>query len=252
MIYRRKTYRIDPEHYERFNEFFHKFLYPNQMKHGAQLVGRWGTKDRDEITAIWEYESLEAYEKIEQAVREDEMHRKAQERRQQMEPLFYESKQDFLDATGDYHMPSHVVAVGGCITNEAGEVLLVKTYWRDDTWELPGGQVEEGETLDEAVKREIEEESGIIVELEGVCAVNQNVTRGVVSVQFRGKAIGGSLRTSDETKEVAFVKLTPETVSEYVTRPHFRDRVLDAMKGKITPCHFYRVRPYELIGRLEG
>ncbi|HEU5140821.1 MAG TPA: NUDIX domain-containing protein [Bacillales bacterium] len=252
MIYRRKTYKIDPQHYERFNAFFHEYLYPNQMKHGAKLVGRWGTEAKDEITAIWAYDSMEAYERIEQAVREDDMHRKAQERRQQMKPLFYESKQDFLNATGDYQPPRHIATVGGYITNEAGEVLLVKTYWRDDTWEIPGGQVEEGETLDDAVKREIEEESGIIVELDGVCSVYQNVTTGIVSVQFAGKAIGGRLRTSDETKEVAFVKLSPETISEYVTRQHFQSRVLDAMKGELTPCHLYRVRPYELIRRLEG
>ncbi|HET7579670.1 MAG TPA: NUDIX hydrolase [Bacillales bacterium] len=169
-----------------------------------------------------------------------------------MEPLFYESKQDFLNATGDYQPPRHIVTVSGYITNEAGEVLLVRTFWRDDTWEIPGGQVENGETLDEAVKREIKEESGIIVELDGVCGLYQNVTTGIVNVQFTGKAVGGNLRTSDETKEVAFIKLTPETIGEYVTRPHFQSRVLDAMKGKVTPCELYRVRPYELIQRLEG
>lgn len=252
MIYRRKSYRIDPKDYERFNQFFHECLYPNQMKHGAKLVGRWGTKERDEITAIWEYASMEAYEEIERAVRADDMHIKAQERRNRSESIFYESKQDFLDSTGDYRIPQHIVAVGGYITNESGEVLLVKTYWRDDTWELPGGQVEEGETLDQAVKREIEEETGIIVQLSGVCAVNQNITSGIVSVQFAGKAVGGRMRTSDETKEVIFVKLTPETIGEYVTRPHFQSRVLDGMKGNLAPCHLYKVRPYELIRRLEG
>jgi hypothetical protein len=65
MIYRRKTYKIDPEQFERFNRFFHEYFYPNQMKHGATLVGRWVTKEKDEITAIWEYESIEAYQNIE-------------------------------------------------------------------------------------------------------------------------------------------------------------------------------------------
>ena len=28
------------------------------------------------------------------------------------------------------------------------EALVVKKHWRSDTWEAPGGQVEEGEPLD--------------------------------------------------------------------------------------------------------
>lgn len=126
MIYRRKTYKIDPEQYERFNRFFHEYLYPNQMKHGATLVGRWVTEAKDEITAIWEYENMEAYENIEQLVRADEMHKKAQEQWRQMEPLFYESKQDFLDPTGDYHMPQHFVAASGYIQMMQAKCCLLK------------------------------------------------------------------------------------------------------------------------------
>ncbi len=37
--------------------------------------------------------------------------------------------------------PRHIVAVSAYITNGSGEVLLVKTRWRQDTWEPPGGQV---------------------------------------------------------------------------------------------------------------
>ncbi|BAC13191.1 hypothetical protein [Oceanobacillus iheyensis HTE831] len=51
--------------------------------------------------------------------------------------------------------PKHIIAVSANVTNEKGETLLVKTHWRSDTWETPGGQVEEGEPLDKAVEREI-------------------------------------------------------------------------------------------------
>ncbi len=40
------------------------------------------------------------------------------------------------------------VSVYAYVTNHQGQVLLVKTHYRSDTWELPGGQVEEGEALD--------------------------------------------------------------------------------------------------------
>jgi 8-oxo-dGTP diphosphatase len=40
--------------------------------------------------------------------------------------------------------PKHIVAVSAYVVNDKDEVLLVKTHWREDTWESPGGQVEEG------------------------------------------------------------------------------------------------------------
>lgn len=47
--------------------------------------------------------------------------------------------------------PKHIIAVSAFVTNNENEVLLTKVQWRLDTWELPGGQVEEGEALDKAV-----------------------------------------------------------------------------------------------------
>lgn len=54
--------------------------------------------------------------------------------------------------------PKHILAVSAYLTNRDGETLLVKTHWRKDTWEPPGGQVgqvEQGEALDVAVRREV-------------------------------------------------------------------------------------------------
>ena len=53
--------------------------------------------------------------------------------------------------------PSHIAAVVGCVRDDAGRVLLVRVAARG--WEMPGGQVEEGEDLVTALQREVEEES---------------------------------------------------------------------------------------------
>ena len=61
------------------------------------------------------------------------------------------------------------VAVGAVILNEKGEVFLSKrsqnTSNEQGCWETPGGSVDIGETLEQAVHREIMEEYGIEIEV---------------------------------------------------------------------------------------
>lgn len=53
--------------------------------------------------------------------------------------------------------------VGGLIVNPRGEILIVKSHkWRGK-YVIPGGHIELGETLQEALVREIEEETGLEV-----------------------------------------------------------------------------------------
>ncbi len=51
-------------------------------------------------------------------------------------------------------------AVGGIVTDDAGRVLLVR---EDGRWLAPGGEVEDGETHEDALVRELREETGIEV-----------------------------------------------------------------------------------------
>ena len=60
-------------------------------------------------------------------------------------------------------LPSHIVAVGGITEDQEGNILLVKDH--RGPWVFPGGQVEEGENLIDALVREVKEESGIEVEV---------------------------------------------------------------------------------------
>lgn len=240
MFFRKKEYSIDPADLQRFNDFFHEYLYPNQMKNGAELVGRWTTEDHSKIIAIWKYDSREGYEQVEQSVRADPMHEVAQDRRQAMEqPLFTTSEQTFLESTGDYHHPKHIVATNAAVFNDQNDILLMKTYWRDDTWEIPGGQIELGESLHEAAIRETKEETGINCAVEGVTGVYKNRTNDIVNITFRANKTGGTLQTSKETQAVKFVSANEDTLRQYITRPHFLTRALDALSGVMVSSESY-------------
>ncbi|WP_295801438.1 NUDIX domain-containing protein [uncultured Microbulbifer sp.] len=54
-----------------------------------------------------------------------------------------------------YKLSAHAV-----ITNDAGEVLQLRATYADKTWGLPGGALDLGETVHEALHRECREELG--------------------------------------------------------------------------------------------
>src|SRR5690625_1382625 len=101
--------------------------------------------------------------------------------------------------------PKHIVAVSAYITNEKDETLLVKTHWRSDTWESPGGQVEEGESLEKAVCREVLEETGVVIKPIGITGIYNNISSGILSVVFKAIYVCGDLKIQpEEIKEAKF------------------------------------------------
>jgi 8-oxo-dGTP diphosphatase len=68
-------------------------------------------------------------------------------------------------------VPKHIVSAGTIIINERNEILLIKGPRRG--WEMPSGQVEEGESLKDAAIRETKEECGLDIEVTKFCGVFQ-------------------------------------------------------------------------------
>ncbi|WP_186672824.1 (deoxy)nucleoside triphosphate pyrophosphohydrolase [Sporosarcina sp. BP05] len=65
-------------------------------------------------------------------------------------------------------MKKTVHVVGAIIENEAGKILCAlrgPEMTLPNYWEFPGGKIEEGETKEEALKREIQEELGCTIEV---------------------------------------------------------------------------------------
>lgn len=131
----------------------------------------------------------------------------------------------------EWIMPTHIVAGAGIVLNENDEVLLVKTY--NAGWVFPGGQVEVGENVIDAVKREIMEEAGVDIEVGELFCVSSNTgkypgTNGVkeiptkVMLDFICRAKGGTPRPSEENSESAY--FPKDKVLELIESPSMIER----------------------------
>jgi 8-oxo-dGTP diphosphatase len=150
--------------------------------------------------------------------------------------------------------PTHIVAVSGLIRNAEGKVLLMEHPRRG--WEYPGGQVEVGENLVQALEREVEEETGIIVRVGSLVGVYSNTQEGVqldgvsrmptkVIMSFLGEQVSGSLRTSEESLRVGWFQ--EEEALELCTHPvtSVRLRHMLEFNGNVV-YEAYQTKPYEV------
>ena len=143
--------------------------------------------------------------------------------------------------------PRHIVAVVGLVTDDVGRVLMIDSPLRG--WELPGGQVEEGEALPHALAREIREETGIEAEVDRLALVHSNLAPpSEIILGFHCHAIGGRITTSAESVAVEWVEQS--SVMTRIVHPAVaeRARALIADEGGIRYVA-YRLEPYAIEHR---
>ncbi|WP_026582082.1 NUDIX hydrolase [Bacillus sp. J33] len=129
--------------------------------------------------------------------------------------------------------PKHIVSAAAIVLNDNNEILLIKGPRRG--WEMPGGQVEEGESLKDAAIRETKEESGIDIEITKFCGIFQNVSNCICNTLFLGKPVGGKLTTSPESLEAGFFPI--EKALEMVTWKNFRQRIEYCLNDEFQPFY---------------
>ncbi len=109
-----------------------------------------------------------------------------------------------------------IVGVGALIIKN-GKLLLIRRGAKpgQGRWSIPGGLVELGERVRDAVVREVKEECGLDIEVEGLMDVFDSIIRDekgrvqyqFVVVNFLAKIQGGILENADDVLEVRWVSL---------------------------------------------
>ena len=123
-----------------------------------------------------------------------------------------------------------VVGVGAIIVSE-GKILLErrKNEPSRGKWSIPGGLVELGESVEQAVIREVKEETGLDVEAPCLIDVVDNISfdqKGKVKhhyviVDFLVNIRGGLAKAASDADELKWVPLSE--VEEYDLTKSFRD-----------------------------
>ena len=118
-----------------------------------------------------------------------------------------------------------------------GRVVLVRRGKEPlrGRWVIPGGTVELGETLEEAVVREMREETGLLVRPREVVLVFDRIQREgpvveyhYVIIDYACEYLSGELRAGSDADEVALV--APEELDRYDLPPQALDLVVDVFR----------------------
>lgn len=134
---------------------------------------------------------------------------------------------------------SPIAGVGAVISNDAGQVVLVRRGQppRLGQWSIPGGKLEWGESLKDGLRREIGEETGLVVKIERLIDVVDLLTRNAagdvighyVLIDFRAFHVSGELRAGSDAAEARWVD--PAALDQYGLWDETR-RVIAAGLGK--------------------
>ena len=116
-----------------------------------------------------------------------------------------------------------MLGVGAVIWNDRHEIVLIRRGKapRQDQWSIPGGHLEWGESLHDAILREVMEETGLTVAIAGLIDTvdlitrdaTGEVTRHYVLIDFAARLIAGELTAGSDAAEARWVPFS--TLDDY-------------------------------------
>jgi 8-oxo-dGTP diphosphatase len=100
--------------------------------------------------------------------------------------------------------------IGSAVVVVNGDRVLLGARGKEPNrgkWILPGGKIEPFESIEEAARREIREETGLEIELEGPVTVREIIDppgEHRVIIYSRAQPVGGEIRASSDLEDVRF------------------------------------------------
>lgn len=136
------------------------------------------------------------------------------------------------------------VAVSAYVRDDQARLLMIRRT-DNDLYAIPGGGQEAGETVTQAVIREVNEETGIDIEIVGLIGIYSNPAHVIAydngevrqefSICFRGRPTGGELRTSEESSEVHWA--TRDDLANLNIHPSIRLRIEHGQAERAEPFY---------------
>lgn len=125
-----------------------------------------------------------------------------------------------------------IIGVCGVVFDDRGQILLLRhRYWEEGSWGLPSGYVESGERLEDALVREVREETGLVIQPPTVLRIVSGY-RLRLEVSYVSALVGGSLEVdSREILEARF--FTPDGLPSRLLESHREAIELALAKGDV-------------------
>lgn len=129
------------------------------------------------------------------------------------------------------------IRVAGILIRGNKLLLIAHKKNNDIYWLLPGGGVDYGESLHEALQREFEEELNIAIEVRELVLVSDSIDpsgkRHVVNVCFLCNYLGGDFILGDDKRLHDYRFFGSDELSDITIFPPINDELKDIIKGKI-------------------
>jgi ADP-ribose pyrophosphatase YjhB (NUDIX family) len=133
-----------------------------------------------------------------------------------------------------------MVGCSAVLFNESREKILLTRRSDNGRWCLPGGQMERGESLSETCIREVEEETGLRVQITNLIGVYSTPHRlleyadgnrhQLVSCSFEVELLDGTLTLSNETTEFGYFSAAEMRSMDIMD--HHIERIADAFQSQ--------------------